>query len=153
MRTIISSRLIIIAILCFLFQRSAAQSEHIIQGKILGAGGKKIFLVEDMFYKQSSSIDSVVAAKDGSFVFKKILSEPTIYVLGVKGGPRVDNRFIVDGPMTTISGNADSITGITISGSKENLLFKHVLKGFSAQKTMDNFKKAIDSAIAKKKYK
>lgn len=150
MKTLSSTRLIITVILCFLFERSAAQSEHIIQGKILGAGGKKIFLVEDMFYKQTSAVDSVVAANDGTFAFKKMLSEPTIFVLGVKGGKRVDNRFIVDGPMTVIYGNVDSMSRMHITGSKENLLFKHVINGFNAQKTMDSFKKAIDSAIAKK---
>jgi len=150
MRKICPAILLITTILCIFAQHSAAQTEHIIRGKILGAGGKKIFLVEDMFYKQNNLIDSVTAAADGSFIFKKMLSEPAIYVLGVKGGPKVDNRFIVDGLLTTIHGNADSITILRVSGSKEDILFKRVLHGFNAQKTMDGFKKAIDSAIANK---
>lgn len=137
-------------ILCFLVLHSAAQSEHIIRGQILGAGGKKIFLVEDMFYKQTNAVDSVVATADGSFTFKKMLSEPTIYLLGVKGGKRVDNRFIVDGPLTVIYGKTDSMANISIEGSKEDILFKRVLHGFNAQKMMNDFKKAIDDAIAEK---
>ncbi len=144
------STLFLITMLAFIFQHCAAQSEHIIQGKIIGAGGKKIFLVEDMFYKKTNAVDSVLAEADGSFVFKKQLSEPTIYVLGVKGGQRIDNRFIVDGPLTVISGNANSIGNLTVAGSKEDLLFKRVLHGFNAQKTMNDFKKAIDNAITEK---
>lgn len=150
MKRIYLLRLLPIAMFCLLFQRSAAQSEHIIQGKILGAGGKKIFLVEDMFYQTNNAVDSVVAAADGSFTFKKMLSEPTIYVLGVKGGPRENNSFVVDGPMTMINGRADSIAKLNISGSKEDVLFKRVLNGFNAQKTMNDFGKAINDAIAAK---
>ncbi len=142
--------LLFISVICLSSLQATAQSEHIIKGKIFGAGGKKIFLVEDMFYKQMNAKDSVIAASDGSFIFKKMLSEPTMYVLGVKGGRVVDNRFIVDGPTTIISANADSIEHLRVSGSTEDILLKRALNVFQRHHQKYNFKKAIDSAIAAK---
>ncbi|MFC5407846.1 redoxin family protein [Larkinella bovis] len=85
--------------------------------------GQTIYLIPraELFVPKSSprapQIDSCVAS-EGRFTLEGMLGEPNYYALGIKGQPHARFRsFILDGPLISIIGDADSLERASIVGS------------------------------------
>ncbi|WP_421825603.1 redoxin domain-containing protein [Larkinella sp.] len=117
--------------LCLFFVDGFAQSKsdkkkakqpvsggYTITGTLKNAANRKIILTENSFYKTRQQSDTTTANAKGQFAFKGKLDEATFFSLSVAGKTSPQYFFLENSPIT-ITGNADSLWAVNISGSKE----------------------------------
>ena len=98
--------------------REAWQTGYTLTGNLKNAANQFIYLEESSFFKDSNRKDSARADKNGNFLFKGRVSEPTYYLLRTSANNGGIFFFIENGAMK-IQGDADSLYTAVVSGSVE----------------------------------
>lgn len=94
---------------------------YILNGHLRNSANTKVYLIETSFYKKIHSIDSTSTNKDGEFIFKGKLEEPSYYSLQVKG-KNGSYGFVLENTKIHLDGDANILAGCVITGSQENVV-------------------------------
>lgn len=117
---------------------------YIIKGEIKGGKHKKVYLLEDVFYKESMFSDSTICDENGKFSFKGNLAEPSIFV--IKVDKQTSGRFALENSNIELKGEVGKLDKLTITGSKEDLLFQQILHGYQFEEKMNSLKAKVMNA-------
>lgn len=98
--------------------KGTSQAGYTLTGNLKNAANRMIYLEEHSFFKEVNKADSVRADKNGNFVFKGKVSEPTYFYLRTNLNKGSADFFIENVPMK-IKGNADSLYRAIVTGSTE----------------------------------
>jgi peroxiredoxin len=117
---------------------------YIINGEIKGGKHTKVYLLEDVFYKEAMFSDSTICDENGKFSFKGNLAEPSIFV--IKIDKQKSGRFALENSNIELKGEMGKLGNLTITGSKEDILFQQILRGYQFEEKMNSLKaKFIDA--------
>ncbi|GAB3938650.1 TlpA disulfide reductase family protein [Larkinella terrae] len=94
------------------------QGGYKITGFLKNAANRKIYLTESAFYKSRQQSDTTIANAKGQFSFNGKLDEASFFSIRVEGKNSPQYFFLENSPIT-ITGNADSLWAMKVTGSKE----------------------------------
>jgi peroxiredoxin len=117
------------------------QGGYLITGFLKNAANRKIFLTENSFYKTKQQSDTATANAKGQFTFRGKLEEAAFFSISVAGKTGPQYFFLENSPIT-LSGNADSLWAIKISGSKEENIRQKVQQMMLDTSIGNRFKRA-----------
>ncbi|SDN12214.1 Peroxiredoxin [Siphonobacter aquaeclarae] len=93
----------------------------VLSGRLVGAGGKKIYLYERAFYKENNRVDSTKADPSGKFIFRGLVSEPTYCMLQTSANGQAIGFYLENRSMR-IEGYTDSLYAAIVTGSPEEAI-------------------------------
>jgi peroxiredoxin len=111
---------------------SSGKAEFTVQGKLLNASGKTIFL-DELGGNAPKVVDSVVVAEDGTFKFKAHTKYENFFMLRLAQNNYI---YIV----------ADSVDNITINGDFNNFVNTYTVEGSEATKTLKQINEHLNKA-------
>lgn len=126
------------------FGCSSSKSE--IAGVITGGEGQSLML-ERLNVNQTSVIDSIQLAKDGSFSLKIDLEEPELYILKNSEGKLI-NLLVAPGEMISIETSQESFgKGYQVEGSDESEGIRILVEELHRTRTVLDSLQAVASSI------
>ncbi|MGA0558760.1 redoxin domain-containing protein [Larkinella sp. VNQ87] len=119
----------------------APGSGYTISGSLKNAANRKVILTENSFYKTKQHSDTTTANAKGQFSFKGKLDEVAFFGLSVEGKPGRQFFYLENSPIR-ITGNADSLWAIRITGSKEEALRQQLEKMMTDTAIVNRYKRS-----------
>ncbi|MDJ1485886.1 DUF4369 domain-containing protein [Cytophagaceae bacterium YF14B1] len=98
--------------------RKPSKPSYTLSGMLKNASNRKIYLREHSFFKNENRTDSTVADKNGRFVFRGSVHEPTYFLLQTSVNTSVVG-FFMENTSLTLTGDANVIWEADIQGSRE----------------------------------
>lgn len=114
---------------------------YTISGTLKNAANKQIVLTENSFYKTQQQSFTTTANASGQFTFSGKLDEVTFFGISVAGKPGQRLFYLENSPIT-IKGDADLLTGVQVSGSKEEDLRKQLEKMMADTSITNRYRRA-----------
>ncbi|GAB3903549.1 TlpA disulfide reductase family protein [Larkinella knui] len=119
----------------------AVPGGYTISGYLKNAANRKIILTENSFYKSRQQSDTTTANAKGQFNFRGKLDEATFFSLRVAGKTSPHYFFLENSPIT-ITGNADSLWAVKITGSKEETIRQKIQQMMMDTSIANRYKRA-----------
>ncbi|MDJ1500217.1 TlpA disulfide reductase family protein [Xanthocytophaga agilis] len=98
--------------------RKPSKPSYTLSGMLKNASNRKIYLREHSFFKNENRTDSTVADKNGRFVFRGSVHEPTYFLLQTNANTSAIG-FYIENISMTITGDTKTLWEASIHGSRE----------------------------------